>query len=142
MISEIRSYFKSIIKQVDSDLKEYKVPTPVDLPSNPSDCLYQIVIGNSTNTVIDNSYQSTFSVDVLLYEKAKRDDLIAVYDKFYCKGIDIQAMAMAKNLIAQNATIKALTSNSININALATNESVYAITINFEVTTFYKLQGE
>lgn len=139
MISEIRSYFKTRIKEENSDLKANKSPIAIEnVSNNIIENTYLILIGAMSSERTDTDIRSTISVSVELYKKGgNKDNKIESYDKAYCEAINIQANCMYQPHLSQETALKSVVSSGIETDSVEGNENIYKFTIQFEVTTAY-----
>ena len=138
MINEIRSYFNSTIKSIDSSLKfdgDLDNTQPVALTS--MDRTYKLVIGNLEPVQQDSIIQSTVPVTLVLFKRLNVDD-ISSFDKAYCKAIDIHAKLQARERLEQLQFIKNVECNSIQPQAIEDDDKAFSFTLQFTVTIDYK----
>lgn len=137
MITDIRDYFRQVVNEVDSDLKEHSDPVISD---NIADSIIQdsyfINIGDLSSERVDSTIDGTFSVVVELYQNGYNKP-IENYDAAYCKAIDVQALAMKQSRIDQTGKLKAVESTGINVETINTNDNLYKFTIQFTVRVGY-----
>lgn len=137
MIIDIRDYFREVVSEVDSDLKEHSDPV---ISNNIADSIIQdsyfINIGDLSSNRVDSTIDGEFSVVVELYQNGYNKP-IENYDDAYCKAIDVQALAMKQSRIDQTGKLKAVESTGINVETINTNDNLYKFTIQFTVRVGY-----
>ena len=136
MISETRSYFKSIVKAENSDLRAHDHPVVDEISDTNIEDTYFIGIENMSTELLDTNIQSDISVILNIY-KAGDSDSIDDYDKAYCEAINIQAAAMYKNNIDQLNYIKNVVSSGIDVETINNNDNMFKFSIQFTVTVSY-----
>ena len=137
MITNIRDYFRQVINEVDSDLKEHnEALTSDDIADTVLENTYFIRIGDLASKRIDSTIEGTFSVNIELWKNGYNKP-IENYDNAYCKAIDIQALSMKQDRISQTDFIKSVESTGIETNTIDTNDNLYKFTIQFTVRIGY-----
>lgn len=137
MIAEIRDYFRSIIRNIDTDLIE-----------NPS-AFYDADIGE---TIIDRSYQieindiasdykaeyrmDSMGITVIIFGFGNRDE-VANYDNLLDKALCIRDSIIDLSNIGNADFITNITANSISSEKLPTDDSGFRININFTLEIAY-----
>lgn len=138
MIQEIRSYFKSVINEVDSELREHKQYfTSENIADTILEDSYYIQIGAMITERQDSSMAGSFDVLVRLWKNGGRE-IIDNLDNAYCKAIEIQAKLMDQTRISQNEFIKSVVGTSITPLAGASNDNLAQFDLQFTVTTGYQ----
>jgi hypothetical protein len=137
MISDIRSYFRSIIQTVDSDMKEHKSPViSTNIPDNSLENTYFLSIGTTTISRLDTINENETECMLELYKNGYSSEL-ENYDTAYCKAIEILREATDKTNIAQNNQIKGVDASSISVEVLQNNDNAYKFSIQFSVKTYF-----
>lgn len=139
MISSIRSYFKEVLKVIDPKLSASDHPILTDITSNNvKKNTYDILIGDLSNSPIEDAIDGEFSVTVCFYKNGgNKDETIKKFDSAYCKAIDIQALACYKKQIGTNNDIKDVQSSSVVPDTVLNNDNLFKFTIQFEVSVNY-----
>jgi hypothetical protein len=137
MIEEIRSYFNATAKAENSDLRANDKPTTDEIANTIIEDTFFLEIGTMSTELLDTSIQSNIAVTLNIY-KSGDNESIANYDKGYCEAIDIQARAMHKPFISQEAFIKNVVSSGIDIETINNNDNMYKFSIQFTVTVDYE----
>ena len=137
MIATIRDYFRQVISDIDSDLKEHDEPLISD---NIADTIIQdsyfIRIGDLSSNRVDSTIDGTFDVVVELYKNGYNKP-VDNYDLGYCKAIDVQALAMKQSRIDQTGALKGVESTGINTESINTNDNLFKYSIQFTVRIGY-----
>ena len=91
MIRDIRDYFDTQIKKVDSEIIEYTkdVFGNNDTHKGRSSKTYNLVIGPSSLVRDSNAFTDEFDITLTIWVSSKRD-IQAEYDNSYDKSIDIR----------------------------------------------------
>ena len=138
MINEIRSYFKSVIAEVDPDLKQHE---QYFISSNISDTkkedTYFLKIGNLTTLLQDTNFTGEFAVELQVWKNGN-NDVINRLDTAYCNAIEIQAKLMDNSRIDQLDFIKGVNGISIEVLPVEDNDNLAQFTLQFTVTVGYK----
>lgn len=138
MISEIRDYFKQVISEIDSDLKEHSSPVNSDnIDGLNIEDTYFISIGEMRSNREDTTILSEINVSVSVFESGLSDE-INRYDSGYCKALDIQALSMYQGRISQTDFLKSVESNAILPETVDSNDNLYKFTIQFTVRLEYE----
>ena len=141
MITEVRDYFKAVIKTIDSDLKyDGKVGDEEEVGQTALDRTYKIVFGQLLPENIDSTIESTLPVTVKMYTTLRTEE-VEDYDKAYCKAIDVHALAQDKRQIDQTQGLKSVECESILPEPIETNDKAYRFTLQFTVKLAYKYTG-
>ena len=137
MITDIRDYFRQVINEIDSDLKEHDDPVNSD---NIADTIIQdsyfIRIGDLSSSRVDSTIDGEFSVSVEIYQNGYNKP-VDNYDSAYCKAIDVQALAMKQSRIDQTGKLKSVESTGINTETIVNNDNLFKFTIQFTVRVGY-----
>ena len=138
MINEIRTYFKSVINEVDSDLKQHdEYFTSENIPDLNLEDTYFLQIGAFTSALINNNYVGSFEVMVELWKNGN-NDVIERLDLAYCNAIEIMSNLQDQSRIDQTTFIKSVLGTSLTPEAVETNDNLGKFTLQFTVTTSYK----
>lgn len=138
MIESVKSYFKSIVNDVDSDLTYDGLVFENDLTADHNlDYTYKLVIGTMAINRVDTSIQSEVPVTITIYKISNIDNLETDFSNIYCKAIDITARAMNQTLVDQAAYIKSVVAQSINPAPILNNDNGLQFTLEFNVTIAY-----
>lgn len=138
MIQEIRSYFKAVINEVDSDLKEHKEYfTSENVSDTRLEDTYFLQFGALTTERQDSDMIGTFDVLVRVWKNGN-NDVIEKLDDAYCKAIEIQAKLMDQSRFNQLDFIKSVVGVSITPQAVVDNDNLAQFDLQFTVTTGYK----
>lgn len=137
MISDIRAYFKSVIKEIDSDLKENKIAISEPIASrNKIEDSFSIIIGGINSTKVETYIDGDVNVTVEIFAIGK-NNIIENFDKGYCKALNIQSTAMDGGRIAQQSSFQSVSSSGIKPESIEDNDNIYKYTIDFNVRVIY-----
>jgi len=137
MINEIRSYFKSVIKEVEPDLKSHKeYYTDSNISESKLEETYFLKIGNMSSQRIDTSYTCTFDVTLTIWKDGDKD-IITKLDKAYCNAIEIMSNLQSQSRIDQNEFIKSVVGSGIENEAVENNDKAGRFTLQFTVLVGY-----
>lgn len=136
MIAEIRSYFKSVVKEENKDLRAISNPITDEMADTVIEDSFFIGIGNMSTALLDTTIQSDIAVILNIY-RAGDSDSEDNYDDAYCEAIDIQANAMFKENIGKTINIKNVISSGIEIETINNNDNMFKFSIQFTVTVGY-----
>jgi hypothetical protein len=91
MISNIRSYFDSQVKKVDSSLNAWNKDLfgNNDLTKNQADKYYNLIIGIMNSDRDGNGITDSFNITLDVYVSSKRD-ILGAFDSLYDKAILIK----------------------------------------------------
>jgi hypothetical protein len=138
MISEIRTYFKSVIKEVEPDLKTHKeYYTDFNVPESKIEDVYFLKIGNMSSQRVDSSYTASFDVTVTIWKDGDKD-IITKLDKAYCNAIEIMSNLQDQSRIDQTQFIKSVVGTGIDNEAIENNDNVGKFTLQFTVLVGYE----
>ena len=138
MIDEIRSYFKSVITEVDSDLKQHnQYFTSENVGDNKLEDKFYIEFGAITTERQDSDMVGEVAVIVRIWKNGYTD-IINNLDTAYCNAIEIQAKLMDQTRVDQLDFIKSVVGNNITPSAVADNDNLAQFELQFTVTTGYK----
>ena len=141
MISEIRSYLKSSIKLVDSNLKENKSAFyDSDIGETIIDKSYQIEINNIVNNVRTEAFEDEMDINVIIFGHGYRSE-ISNYDDLLDKAICIRDYITDIKNFSGIETIINIVSNGIGSEQLPGDNSAFKIDINLTLTQAYS-KGE
>jgi len=136
MIAEIRSYFKKVVRDENSDLRVISNPVTDEMADTVLEDSFFVGIGNMSTNLIDTTIESDVAVVVNIY-KAGDTDSNDNYDEGYCEAVNIQANAMFKKHIDQTTSIKNVVSSGIEVETINNNDNMFKFSIQFTVTVCY-----
>ena len=112
MITQIRSYFASQVKTVDSALNAWNKDLfgNNDLTKNQADKYYNLIIGVLSSERDGNGIIDSFNITLDIYVSSKRD-IISAFDELYTKAIAIRNEIIDPQNI--NANFSDILNNSI-----------------------------
>lgn len=112
MIAQIRSYFDSQVKKVDSALNAWNKDLfgNNDLTKNQADKYYNLIIGVLSSERDGNGIIDSFNITLDIYVSSKRD-IISAFDELYTKAIAIRNEIIDPQNI--NANFSDILNNSI-----------------------------
>ena len=112
MITQIRSYFDSQVKKVDSALNAWNKDLfgNNDLTKNQADKYYNLIIGVLSSERDGNGIIDSFNITLDIYVSSKRD-IISAFDELYTKAIAIRNEIIDPQNI--NANFSDILNNSI-----------------------------
>lgn len=134
MISDIRSYFKAVINEVDPDLlehEEYFISN--DISDTNKEERYFISMGEILTERQDSNMVGTMTVTIEFWKNGY-NNIIENIDEAYCKAIDIQAKSMDQARIDQVDYIKSVVGNSITPAPVEDNDNLASFNLQFTVT--------
>jgi len=138
MIDEIRAYFKSVINEVDTDLKEHnEYFTSENIPDTNLEDKFFIQFGTLSTERQDSDMIGNIPVSISIWKKGYTD-IINKLDSAYCNAIEIQAKCMDQARIEQTEFMKSVVGNSISPESVADNDNLAKFSLEFTVTTGYK----
>lgn len=135
MIANIRSYINKSVKSIDSDLKPAKFALVGEIADTKLEDTFEVIFGSMSSQRNDTDITSTIPVTVNIYKNGYNDE-IALFDKYYCKAIDIQARAMNQKLF-HVYEIEDVISSGIEVETVLTNDNLYKFSIQFTIRTSY-----
>lgn len=137
MIATTRSYFKSIIRTIDKDLKfDGLLDESEKIGSTALNSTYKMVFGKMKISTVDSTIESELPVTVVIYKKLGVNS-VEDFDKAYCKAIDIHALAQNRKSYDQVGVIKKVECDDIDPEALDTDDKSYRFIMQFTVTLGY-----
>lgn len=141
MISEIRSYLKSQVVSVDSNLKENKSAFyDDDLGENLIDRSYQIEINNIVNNLRTDYREDSIDIVINIFGFGYRDE-ITNYDELLDKAICIRDNIInLKNFTGQSNIVNVI-ANDINSEKLPGDDNGFKININFTLDVAYSREN-
>lgn len=138
MIDEIRTYFKSVISEVDSDLKQHnQYFTSENIADSNLEDRYFIQFGALSTERQDTDMVGSVAVSLFIWKNGY-NDIIENLDTAYCNAIEIQAKLMNQANVDQTEFIKSVVGNSITPEAVTDNDNLARFSLEFTVTTGYK----
>lgn len=140
MIDEIRSYFKTRIQEIDSDLKEHDQPfINDDIPTTNLDSSYAIQLGVITSTQQDQSALDIMKVNVQIKEHGY-NCTTEKYDELYCKAQEIRLNICNKeNVLRGNDYIENIELLSLTPSPIPDNNNGFIFDLEFDVTLSFNL---
>lgn len=139
MISDIRSYFKAVAKEVDPDLKYDGLAFETELTADHNlDFTYKLTVGSAAINRQDTHFIAQFPVTMKIYRVSNIDDQDEDFDDAYCKAMDILTLAMDLVRINQTGYLKSVEANAVNPEPLIDNDNTMQFTIQFNTTVIYK----
>ena len=138
MIPEIRAYFKSVIKEVDSDLKQHdRYFISNDIADSNLEDRYHLLIGALNTNRQDSDMNGTVSVILKFWKNGNNDELNRI-DAAYCNAIEMQLKLMDQSRITQDDFIKSVIGSTIDPKAEENNDNLAEFELQFIVTVGYK----
>lgn len=140
MISDIRSYFRSQIISVDSELVEN--PSAFyyqDIPETIIDRSYQIEINNINNLVRNSHFEDFINVKVCIFGFGYRDE-IENYDCLLDKAICIRNNIIDLRNFTGKFTISDIRNTSIASSQLPGDDNGFKIDMDFTLTAAYSTE--
>ena len=139
MINEIRTYFKSVIKEVEPDLKEHKeYYTSSNITDSKIEDTYFLTIGSMASQLVDTDYVATFDVTVEIWKNGDKD-IVTKLDKAYCNAIEIMSNLQSQKRISQLGYIKSVVGVGIENEAVENNDNTGKFTLQFAVIVGYQV---
>jgi len=139
IISEIRDYVKAKVESVDNDLDfDGFVFDTEKVGMTATDCTYKLVIGETTPTLLDSSYQADIDTQVWIY-KASGNNQVEDFDDTYCKALEIASLIIDQRSIDQLNFIKSISNTAITPEPVVTNDNLFRYRIQFTTNVYYKL---
>lgn len=137
MITEVREYFKKVIRTIDPDLKYDKLLDSTEkVSSTMLDRTFKFYFGTMKPETIDGTIYSELPVEIVIYKKIgtnSSDD----FDKAYCKAIDIHALAQNRSEYDQEDTIKRVECIEITPEQMENDSNAYRFILKFTVSLGY-----
>jgi hypothetical protein len=138
MINEVRSYLKSVIYEVDSDLKEHDEYFVSDnIADTNKEDTYFIKMGELLTERQDSDMVGELTVDVQIWKNGYTN-IRSNLDAAYCKAIDIQAKCMDQSRFEQNDFIKGVVGLTILPSPVEDNGNLASFNLQFIITVGYK----
>jgi hypothetical protein len=139
MIDKIKSYFKAIAKQVDSELKYDGLQFDTELTADHNlDFTYKLNVGAASINRQDTHFISVFPVTMVIYKVSNIDNQDLDFDDAYCKAIDIATLAMDLTKVDQDDYLKSVEASSVTPDPLIDNDNTMQFTIQFSATVIFK----
>jgi hypothetical protein len=140
MIKEIRDYFNLVVSEVDKDLRfDGFIFDTEKIGDTQIDHTYKLVLGNTTTTRIDSSYEATMDVELWIY-KSSGYDRVEDFDDTYCKAIEIASRAQDQRLITQSGFIKSIIAGNILPESFESNDNAMRFRLQFTVSAYFELE--
>lgn len=138
MISEIRSYFKSVINEVDSDLREHdRYFISDDIASTTKEDDYHLFIGILNTNRQDIDMNGGFAVTLKFWKNGKNEEL-EKFDLAYSNAIEMQTKLMDQTRIDQLKFMKSVVGSTVEPKAGLNNDNLAEFELQFIVTVGYK----
>lgn len=138
MISEIRSYFKSVINEVDSDLKAHdRYFISDDIADTNKEDRYHLFIGALTTDRQDIDMVGVFAITLKFWKNGNNDE-IARIDQAYCNAIEMQSKLMDQKRVSQLDFIKSVEGKVVDPKTEENNDNLAEFELQFIVTVGYK----
>jgi len=138
MIDEIRSYFKGVINEVDSDLSQHdRFFFSEDISAFAKEDTYFLGFGELVTTRTDTDMVGNMPVSIFIWKNGYTEEIENI-DEAYCKAIEIQAKLMDQSRIDQNDFIKGVVGTSIIPSNVPSNSNLAQFNLQFTVTVGYK----
>ena len=138
MIAEIRSYFKSVINEVDSDLKQHdRYFISDDIADTNKEDRYHLLIGTLSTERSDATMAGTFDVSLKFWKNGNNDELERL-DLAYSNAIEMQTKLMDQVRISQTEFMKSVRGTSIEPRVVLDNDNLAEFDLLFTVTVGYK----
>jgi hypothetical protein len=138
MIDEIRSYFKSVISEVDSDLKQHnRYFVSDDIADTRLEDTYHLMIGNMVTNRQDTDMNGTVNVSLKFWKNGNNDE-IARIDAAYCNAIEMQLKLMDQSRLSQDDFMKSVVGTNIEVTPDESNDNLAQFELQFIITVGYK----
>jgi hypothetical protein len=138
MINEIRSYFKSVITEVDSDLKQHsRYFISNDIADTRLEDTYHLFIGNMTTNRQDTDMIGTVNVGLKFWKNGNNDEINRI-DTAYCNAIEMQLKLMDQTRLSQNDFMKSVVGINIEVRPDESNDNLAEFELQFIITVGYK----
>ena len=139
MIGEIRTYFKSVINEVDSELKQHNEYFNADnIADTVKEDTYFLSIGNLTSSRINTDMNGQIAVNLTFWKNGYNDQINRI-DTAYCNAIEMQLKLMDQSRIDQTEFMKVINGSIIEISPVSeTNDNMAQFALQFTVTVIYK----
>lgn len=138
MIADIRAYFRSIIKEVDSDLKEHQEYfTSENIADTNLEDKFFIRMGQMLTERQDSNMIGELTVNIEIYKNGY-NNTIENLDEAFCKALEIQLKAMDQARIDQLEIMKAVVGDTITPIANIDNSNLAIFNLEFIVTVGYR----
>lgn len=135
MIQSVRSYFDTIIKEIDSDFRSDGFVFDTEFTADHNlDFTYKLNMGTMSIARQNSAIEATLPVVIWIHKVSNADKQKDDFDTTYCKAVDIMARAMNQTKIDQTEYIKAVTGVDIAPSALEDNDNSMRFTLEFSVT--------
>lgn len=138
MIDEIRSYFKTVIAEVDSDLKQHdRYFISDDISASNIEDKYHLFIGNMTTNRQDTDMNGTVNVTLKFWKNGNNDEINRI-DSAYCNAIEMQLKLMDQSRLSQDDFMKTVVGTNIEVRPDETNDNLAEFELQFIITVGYK----
>lgn len=137
MIQEIRSYFNSVVAEVNPDIKPHnEFFTSENIADSIIEDRFMLKFGTFNSSRIDTNFEGTFDITLEIWRNGFRDNIDNL-DNAYCEAIEIMSKAQNLNKITQDEFIKAVNGVSLIPESVEDNDNMGKFTIQFIVQVAY-----
>jgi hypothetical protein len=137
MIPEIREYFKSVITEIDSDLRPHdRFFISDDIADTNKEDRYHLLIGILNTNRQDTDMVGAMSVTLKFWKNGGNDE-IARIDQAYCNAIEMQLELMKQSRISQVDFIKSVEGKVIEPTPDENNDNLAEFELQFIITVGY-----
>ncbi len=138
MIGETRTFFKSVIAEVDSDLRQQdRYFISDDIADTRLEDTYHLYIGYLTTSRINTDMNGTLNVSLKFWKNGNNDEINRI-DTAYCNAIEMQLKLMDQSRLSQDDFIKSVVGTSIEVRPDESNDNLAQFELQFIVTVGYK----
>lgn len=138
MIPEIRSYFKSVITEIDSDLRTHdRYFISDDIADTNKEDKYHLLIGILNTNRQDSDMVGAMNITLKFWKNGGNDE-IAKIDQAYCNAIEMQLELMKQSRIDQLGFIKSIEGKVIDPKPEENNDNLAEFELQFIITVGYK----
>lgn len=143
MISVVRSYLKSQVISVDSDLKENKsVFYDADIGESMLNRSFQIELNTITNQSRDSHFSDTIEAQIIIFGIGKRvDEQLENYDDLLSKALCIRDNIVNIKNFTAIGNIVDVSAGSIVSEQLPDNDNSFRININLTLSLAYSRES-
>lgn len=139
IITEITDLFKSRIAECDSDLCYDGQIFDTELTSlNALDRTYKLVVGASSVSRLNSSYQAEISVGMSIYRvlsSNKEEDFASVYEQAF----DLAAGLQDQTTLSQSDFVKSILATSIEPEIIEDDDNTVRVSLGFVVQVYYRI---
>jgi len=138
MISEIRSYFKTVIAEVDPDLKQHdRFFVSDDIADTKLEDRYHLFIGTLVTNRQDIDMNGTVNVSLKFWKNGNNDEISRI-DTAYCNAIEMQLKLMDQSRLNQDDFVKSVVGTNIEVRPDESNDNLAEFELQFSITVGYK----